>query len=58
MTAAEYKAIREGMGWTQERLARELNLSVSTISKREQGSVTVDAEAAHAIRVLAEANGS
>jgi len=55
MTAAEYKALRDELGMTQEQLARALMVSVSTVSKREQGITPIDNEAALAIRALVEA---
>lgn len=55
MTAAEYRALRDALGMTQEQLARALNVSVSTVSKREQGATPIDSEAALALRALVEA---
>ena len=37
MTKQEIKQIRKRLGWSQERLARELGLSFSTISRWERG---------------------
>ncbi len=37
MTKQEIKQIRQRLGWSQERLARELGLSFSTISRWERG---------------------
>ena len=37
MTSNQLKAIREAKGWSQERLAAVLGLSVSVVSKMEQG---------------------
>lgn len=54
MTGAEYKALRERIGWTQQELAWRLRLSISTIQKREQGRVPIDHEAAQALRSLAK----
>lgn len=37
MSKEEIKQIRKQLGWSQERLARELGLSFSTISRWERG---------------------
>lgn len=37
MSREEIKKIRKHLGWSQERLARELGLSFSTISRWERG---------------------
>jgi transcriptional regulator with XRE-family HTH domain len=37
MSREEIKHIRKQLGWSQERLARELGLSFSTISRWERG---------------------
>lgn len=37
MSKGEIKQIRKRLGWSQERLARELGLSFSTISRWERG---------------------
>jgi len=40
MTAQQIKSIRRRLGWPQERLARELGLSYSSISRWERGETT------------------
>jgi DNA-binding transcriptional regulator YiaG len=52
MTPQEYKALRNKVGLTQEKLAWELHVSTSTISLRERGEVPIDEEAARALRHL------
>lgn len=37
MTPADIKKLREDMGLTQERLARELDISFSTVNRWENG---------------------
>ncbi|MCZ7625667.1 MAG: helix-turn-helix domain-containing protein [Candidatus Methylomirabilis sp.] len=37
MSKEEIKQIRKQLGWSQERLAQELGLSFSTISRWERG---------------------
>jgi DNA-binding transcriptional regulator YiaG len=37
MTAEEVKALREQLGWTQERMARELGVSFATVNRWEKG---------------------
>lgn len=40
MTAEEVKALREQLGWTQERMARELGVSFATVNRWEKGHTT------------------
>jgi len=54
MSAAEYKALRESLAISQQELAVRLGLSVSTISKREQGKVPITLEAASTILCMTE----
>lgn len=46
MKAEEFKEIREGLGWTQERMAKELGVTIRTITNYENGhspiSKTID----------------
>jgi len=39
MTGAEMKELRERLGWSQQRLATELGMSVSQISLYERGTI-------------------
>jgi len=39
MTGAEMKEFRDRLGWTQQRLATELGMSVSAIVQYERGRV-------------------
>ena len=54
MTADEYRAIRDSIGWSQQQLATRLGIAVSTVSKRERGELSIDVEAAEAIQRIAE----
>jgi DNA-binding XRE family transcriptional regulator len=53
MTGLEYKARREKLGLTQVELARVLEVTRMTVSKRENGKV-ITKEARLAITALAE----
>lgn len=37
MTPTEIRALRTSLGWTQERLARELGVSWTTVNRWERG---------------------
>ena len=54
MTPAEYRAVRQSLGWSQARLADELGVTRETISRRESGDprAPIDREADLAIRSL------
>ncbi len=41
MSGAELRRIREGMGWTQEQLAKRLDIHRLTISRWEQDHVPI-----------------
>lgn len=43
MTAAEIRAAREALGWSQERLARALGVSLSTVWRWERGKMPAPA---------------
>lgn len=52
MTPGEIKALREQLGWTQERMARELGVSFSTVNRWEHGK-TPSSLALQALKRLA-----
>lgn len=56
MIAVEIKALRDRLGWTQERLARELGVSWITVQRWEKGKVMPSPLAAARIAALANAN--
>jgi DNA-binding XRE family transcriptional regulator len=52
MTADKYRAARERLGLTQERLAARLGVTRATINAREAGRVPITPESALAILAL------
>ena len=52
MTAQEIKELRQRSGWTQERLARELGVSVMTVSRWETGKQKPIPSLQHALDLL------
>lgn len=54
MSPTEYREARDRLGLSQEALARKLDISTSTVQKREAGTSPIDYEAALAIRSLFE----
>jgi len=54
MNATDLKQIRELLGWTQARLARELRISRRTLENWEQGRNMIPACAATVIRQIAD----
>ena len=57
MTGAEYRALRERLGWSQQRLAEALGTYQSTIGRRETDVHPIDREAELALRWLVEHRG-
>ena len=54
MTAQEIKELRQRSGWTQERFARELGVSVMTVSRWETGKQKPIPSLQHALDLLAD----
>lgn len=57
MTPEEYRALRESVG-SQSEVAFVLEVSVSTLSRRENGRLPITQEAGRAMLHLARAKGS
>lgn len=53
LTAIELKDIRERLGWSQQRLADELDVARNTVNRMEQGHMAVELRTALAVRYLA-----
>lgn len=53
MMAEEIKALRHRLGWTQERMARELGVSFATVNRWENGKATPSSLAEQALHRLA-----
>ena len=51
MTAARLRELRKKRGWTQERLARELGVTLSTIQAWEIGKRTIRPAMAQLVRL-------
>ncbi|TDW65393.1 helix-turn-helix protein [Novosphingobium sp. PhB55] len=53
MNPAEFKAIRNGIGWTQQRLAEELNVSREYVGLMERGMAAIERRTELALRYVA-----
>jgi transcriptional regulator with XRE-family HTH domain len=54
MTPHELKQLRALLGWTQDRLAKELGVSRNTVARWELGLYKVPKPVAKLIRILTE----
>ena len=57
MTAADLRALRDALSLTQEELARDLGVTVSTVNRWEMGHVAPSRLAVRMIQVYAEQKG-
>jgi len=58
VTGGEYREIRNGLGWSQHRLAEALGIHRQTVAKRELGTLPIDREAEYALLYVVERNPS
>ena len=54
MTARELKLIRERLGWSQARLAKEVAVSPNSIARQERGEMGIRESLARLIQLVAE----
>lgn len=57
MTPEELKELRGGLKWTQEKLARELDVSLATVQRWEMGQRKISGPVARLMRILAKHKG-